>query len=259
MATKSKNTEKKTVKDENVTEASTISSTNSNASIPSTEDLLKIIAGLQEQVEKLSSKVNEDEEKVVNQVVNPIVNTVKDESSARTDKLLEILANRKQDKEVVIVHNREIIGGGSTAIKLTGLVINFHKLGEERVLNWQQFEECVSKYRRFFDKEIILLSSDYQEIAERYSIPCVQRGSNKRFTRDELTKINTLDVHALEDYYNSLTKQDKDFLCSYWLGKCYEKAPGFYDRYKIELLNRLSNSHAFDNLLTMMNNEYRNN
>lgn len=259
MATKSKDTEKKTVKDENVTEASTISSTNSNASIPSTEDLLKIIAGLQEQVEKLSSKVNEDEEKVVNQVVNPVVNTVKDESSARTDKLLEILANRKQDKEVVIVHNREIIGGGSTAIKLTGLVINFHKLGEERVLNWQQFEECVSKYRRFFDKEIILLSSDYQEIAERYSIPCVQRGSNKRFTRDELTKINTLDVHALEDYYNSLTKQDKDFLCSYWLGKCYEKAPGFYDRYKIELLNRLSNSHAFDNLLTMMNNEYRSN
>ena len=259
MATKSKDTEKKTVKDENVTEASTISSTNSNASIPSTGDLLKIIAGLQEQVEKLSSKVNEDEEKVVNQVVNPVVNTVKDESSARTDKLLEILANRKQDKEVVIVHNREIIGGGSTAIKLTGLVINFHKLGEERVLNWQQFEECVSKYRRFFDKEIILLSSDYQEIAERYSIPCVQRGSNKRFTRDELTKINTLDVHALEDYYNSLTKQDKDFLCSYWLGKCYEKAPGFYDRYKIELLNRLSNSHAFDNLLTMMNNEYRNN
>lgn len=259
MATKSKDTEKKTVKDENVTEASTISSTNSNVSIPSTEDLLKIIAGLQEQVEKLSSKVNEDEEKVVNQVVNPVVNTVKDESSARTDKLLEILANRKQDKEVVIVHNREIIGGGSTAIKLTGLVINFHKLGEERVLNWQQFEECVSKYRRFFDKEIILLSSDYQEIAERYSIPCVQRGSNKRFTRDELTKINTLDVHALEDYYNSLTKQDKDFLCSYWLGKCYEKAPGFYDRYKIELLNRLSNSHAFDNLLTMMNNEYRNN
>ena len=259
MATKSKDTEKKTVKDENVTEASTISSTNSNASIPSTEDLLKIIAGLQEQVEKLSSKVNEDEEKVVNQVVNPVVNTVKDESSARTDKLLEILANRKQDKEVVIVHNREIIGGGSTAIKLTGLVINFHKLGEERVLNWQQFEECVSKYRRFFDKEIILLSSDYQAIAERYSIPCVQRGSNKRFTRDELTKINTLDVHALEDYYNSLTKQDKDFLCSYWLGKCYEKAPGFYDRYKIELLNRLSNSHAFDNLLTMMNNEYRNN
>ena len=204
-----------------------------------------------------SNLINELLQKEANIVVQNA--TTKDETSTRTDKLLEILANRKQDKEVVIVHNREIIGGGSTAIKLTGLVINFHRLGEERVLNWQQFEECVSKYRRFFDKEIILLSSDYQEIAERYSIPCVKRGTNRSFTRSELEKINTLDTHALEDYYNSLTKQDKDFLCSYWLGKCYEKAPGFYDRYKIELLNRLSNSHAFDNLLTLMNNEYRNN
>ena len=55
MATKSKDAEKKTVKDENIIEASAISSTNSNASIPSTEDLLKIIAGLQEQVEKLTT------------------------------------------------------------------------------------------------------------------------------------------------------------------------------------------------------------
>lgn len=229
--------------------------------VPSTEDLLKIIAGLQEQLSSLTSKVNEQGVESANKETNVVVQnmTMKDESQDRTDKLLEILANRKQDKEVVIVHNREIVGGGSTAIKLTGLVINFHRLGEERVLNWQQFEECVSKYRRFFDKEIILLSSDYQEIAERYSIPCVKRGTNRSFTRSELEKINTLDTHALEDYYNSLTKQDKDFLCSYWLGKCYEKAPGFYDRYKIELLNRLSNSHAFDNLLTLMNNEYRNN
>lgn len=229
--------------------------------VPSTEDLLKIIAGLQEQLSSLTSKVNEQGVESASKETNVVVQnmTMKDESQDRTDKLLEILANRKQDKEVVIVHNREIVGGGSTAIKLTGLVINFHRLGEERVLNWQQFEECVSKYRRFFDKEIILLSSDYQEIAERYSIPCVKRGTNRSFTRSELEKINTLDTHALEDYYNSLTKQDKDFLCSYWLGKCYEKAPGFYDRYKIELLNRLSNSHAFDNLLTLMNNEYRNN
>lgn len=222
---------------------------------PSNEDLLKIIAGLQEQIGALTNKLNEASTPVVETVAETTIQS----DNSRTEALLEILANRKQDKEVVIVHNREIIGGGSTAIKLTGLTINFHKLGEERVLSWQQFEECVSKYHKFFDKEIILLASDYQELAERYSVPCVKRGSNKNFTRDELVKVHKLDVHALEDYFNSLTKQDKDFLCSYWLGKCYEKAPGFYDRYKIELLNRLSNSHAFDNLLTLMNNEYRNN
>ena len=229
-------------------------SENSSSSVPSTDDLLKIIAGLQEQIASLNNKIVETQIPV-----QSTLESFQDDTMTRTDKLLEILANRKQDKEVVIIHNREIIGGASTAIKLTGLTINFHKLGEERVVSWQQFEECVSKYRRFFDREIILLGADYQEIAERYSVPCQKRGANHSFTRQELTNIYRLDVHALEEYYNSLTKQDKDFLCSYWLGKCYEKAPGFYDRYKIELLNRLSDSHAFDNLLTLMNNDYKNN
>ena len=118
---------------------------------PSTEDLLKIIAGLQEQIGALTNKLNE----TPTSVVETVSEVVTQSDNSRTEALLEILANRKQDKEVVIVHNREIIGGGSTAIKLTGLTINFHKLGEERVLSWQQFEECVSKYHKFFDKEII--------------------------------------------------------------------------------------------------------
>ena len=159
MATNSK--DKKTVTSKEVepkevetkTDAKAEVQVNSTSTVPSTEDLLKIIAGLQEQLSSLTNKVNEQGVESVNKETNAVVQnvTTKDESYERTDKLLEILANRKQDKEVVIVHNREIVGGGSTAIKLTGLVINFHRLGEERVLNWQQFEECVSKYRRFFD------------------------------------------------------------------------------------------------------------
>lgn len=175
----------------------------------------------------------------------------------KTDKILEALTNRKSDKEVVIVHNREMLGGLCTAISLTGLNIEFRTLGEQRVLSWQQFEECVSKYRRFFDLEIILLGDEYEELAQRYSVPCVKRGNNHVFTRDELTKLPNMDIHELEDFFKSLTTQDKEFICSYWLGKCYEKKEGFYDRYKVELLNRLSNSHVFDNLLTLMNGDFR--
>ena len=107
-------------------------SENSSSSVPSTDDLLKIIAGLQEQIASLNNKIVETQIPV-----QSTLESFQDDNMTRTDKLLEILANRKQDKEVVIVHNREIIGGASTAIKLTGLTINFHKLGEERVLSWQ--------------------------------------------------------------------------------------------------------------------------
>jgi hypothetical protein len=125
------------------------------------------------------------------------------------------------------------------------------------VLSWQQFEECVSKYRRFFDLEIILLGDEYAELAQRYSVSCVKRGNNHVFTRAELTKLPKMDIRELEDFFTSLTVQDREFVCSYWLGKCYEKKEGFYDRYKVELLNRLSNSHIFDNLLTLMNGDFR--
>ena len=107
-------------------------SENSSSSVPSTDDLLKIIAGLQEQIASLNNRIVETQIPV-----QSTLESFQDDTMTRTDKLLEILANRKQDKEVVIIHNREIIGGASTAIKLTGLTINFHKLGEERVLSWQ--------------------------------------------------------------------------------------------------------------------------
>lgn len=218
-----------------------------------TDDLLKIIANLQAQIETLTLQVTERQTEKEGEEKQEFL------EEDKTDKLIEILANRKQDKEVVIVHNREVIGGASTAIRLTGLSIDFKRMGEERVLTWQQFEECVSKYRRFFDKQIILLSSEYQEISERYSIPCVKRNNNRILTRQELMNVDKLDVHELEKLFLSLTSQDQGFLCSYWLGKCYEGKAEFYDRYKIELLNRLSNSHTFDNLLATMNNDFRKN
>lgn len=213
---------------------------------PSYDELMAMVQQLAQEVQNLK-----------NTSASTSVYATTESTYDKTEKLIEALTNRKSDKEVVIVHNREMLGGLCTAINLTGLNIEFRTLGEQRVLSWQQFEECVSKYRRFFDLEIILLGDEYAELAQRYSVSCVKRGNNHVFTRDELAKLPHMDIRKLEDFFNSLTTQDKEFICSYWLGKCYEKKDGFYDRYKVELLNRLSNSHVFDNLLTLMNGDFR--
>ena len=177
------------------------------------------------------------------------------EVTSKTDRLLEYLTSKKSDREVEIIHNRELIGGLTTHIELTGLTIDFRRLGEARILSWQQFEECVSKYRKWFEKEIILLGADYRELGEVYSVPCQKRTNGKMLTRNDLAIMGDMNVHQLEDFYMSLTPEDQHFVCSYWLGKSYEKAPKFYDRYKIEALNRLSNG-VFDNVLKLMNGDY---
>lgn len=244
------------------------------STVPNIEELMALMQSMAQQVSELTNKLNQTEKKLEDaekkvaikedadkneyygtQKTTGEVSPVLSSTSDKTDRLLEILANKKSDKEVVIVHNREMIGGLSTAIKLTGLTINFHKLGEERVLSWQQFEECVSKYRKFFDKEIILLGSDYEELSQRYSVPCAKRANNKIITREDLVNLAYMDTRQIEDYYNSLTEEDKAFICSYWLGKCYERDEKFYDRYKVETLNRLSKG-VFDNVLAVMNNDF---
>ena len=193
------------------------------------------------------------------QTANQIYNHNNNDSITpnRYDRLIDYMTNKKSDREVEIVHNRELIGGLTTHIELTGLTIDFRRLGEARTLSWQQFEECVSKYRKWFEKEIILLGAGNEELAETYAVPCQKRPGKRTITRTDLMRLGDLDVKQLEEYYNSLTAEDQHFIVSYWLGQCYSRTPKFYDRYKMETLNRLSNDGAFDNILTLMNGDYR--
>ena len=245
-------------------ETSTKESPATQSSI-SLEDIQAMMAKFQSTIESLSSELKEEKAKneklaeaIKESTLGDIessskVEEVQDNTSNTTERLLEILGNRKSDKEIVIVHNRELLGGLSTAIQLTGLTINFHTLGEQRVLSWQQFEECVSKYRKWFDKEIILLAPEFSDVAERYNVSCLKREGHAVVTKGDLVNIYKKSERELEDYMNSLTEADRDFICSYWLGKCYENDAKYRVRSKVELLNRISNKGVFDNLLAQMN------
>lgn len=245
-------------------ETSTKESPATQSSI-SLEDIQVMMAKFQSTIDSLSKELKEEKaknEKLAEAIKESTlgdtesssrVEEVQDNTSNTTERLLEILGNRKSDKEIVIVHNRELLGGLSTAIQLTGLTINFHTLGEQRVLSWQQFEECVSKYRKWFDKEIILLAPEFADVAERYNVSCLKREGHAVVTKGDLVNIYKKSERELEDYMNSLTEADKDFICSYWLGKCYENDAKYRVRSKVELLNRISNKGVFDNLLAQMN------
>ena len=235
--------------------------------------LLNMVGQLQQTVMDLQSQLKEKEEEtqksstetvsmstqVELEPVREVCGSYESTQESDTYRILSYLTNKKSDKEITIIHNRERLGGGSTAIRLTGLSIDFHTIGEQRVLTWQQFEELVSKYRKWFDKHIILLAPEHKDLAERYNVPYLTSSTHNVLTRNDLARIGKLSVEELTEFYQSLDKQDQSFLCSYWLGKVYENDPDFYNRYKIETLNRLSDCGAFDNTLTSMNYDYKKN
>lgn len=202
--------------------------------------LMKKLSQMEEELKKMKEKEVED------------VSDKMPTSSTSYEKIIDVLTNKRSDKEVIILHNREMLNGLATVLQLNGVTIQFHKLGEQRVLTWQQFEECVSKYRKLFDKEIILLEAGQEDLTEKYDIPSINRGSKYIMTKQKLLELGNLDVHQLEDFYYGLTEGDKKSVLSYWMGKCYEKSAKFYDRYKLETLNRVSSSNVFDNIIKEM-------
>lgn len=251
-----------------------------NVTVPANETgidvqaLLSTIQSLQKQVDLLTKARTADVKEDSNssnssshvvtqqpyqpQTVVPVPVPVNDNTS-ETAKLLTYLTNKKSDKEVTIVHNQELTGGLSTAIQLTGLSIDFHTMGEQRVLSYQQFEECVSNYLNWFKKKIILLSYEDRELADKYNIPYVGQDKYLSLTRDALYKSGKLTVEQLQDFYLRLSIEDQKNFCAYWVGKCYERDTDYYNRYKVECLNRLSDNGVFDNILVNMNNEFMKN
>ena len=122
-------------------------STETNNANDMTAQFMEMLTSMKETISSLKSELDEQkkkneelEKKYEAQEVTPVMEVTPVVSSTlpdTTERLLEILGNKKSDKEVVIVHNRELLGGLATSIRLTGAAIDFHTLGEERVLSWQ--------------------------------------------------------------------------------------------------------------------------
>lgn len=230
------------------------------------EENAKALQALEDENKKLKTEIEEMKKEQSEGVSEVEDNTVVTSSTNaievandRTDRLLETLVNRKMDREVTIVHNAEMFGGMSTYIKLSTMTIDFRKMGEQRVLSWQQFEELCNRYRKFIDRGLIKVTPEYRYLCDTYQIGCYDVEGKKTLTSEILNKLPDMTNEQLESCYNNLYDTDKNILLNYWLGQCYARPENrdkrFYDRYKIELLNRLSNSSVFDNILADMNFE----
>lgn len=254
------------------TVSATPKGTESKVGINSNNELLEMMKQMQAQIQNLSTELSSTKAELVeakektekiegktpevsNVLTAEYVQPIQTYTSSLAEQYIEKIANRKSDQEVTIVHNREIVGGGTTHIKLQGIEIDFQHIGQKRLLSWSQFQECASKYAGFFKREIILVDDEDRWAAEMYQLPCVKR-NGAVLTRTELDKVGKLSIEKLTQLYNSLTEEDKVFLLNYWMGQCYNNNPDFYNRTKVETLNALSGKGTFDVILTYMNGEF---
>lgn len=234
-----------------------VDNSNNNATEDKIQALFSMLEKIQKENEELKSKieqVNNDEKKIENQQAQ----TSSSVDNNYTNRLLETLVNNKMNQEVTIVHGTQMFGGLTTCMVLGNMEVVLTNLGEYKTLTWQQFEEMVGKYRGFIEAGIIKITPAQRDLCEKYQIQCYEDGDyGNVITTDILKRLPDMSESELVKCYQGLSENDQKVVLNYWLGQCYarpeEKDKRFYNRYKLELLNKLSNSQIFSNMIADIN------
>ena len=79
--------------------------------------------------------------------------------------------------------------------------------------------------------------------------PVYSEGENGTISPADIKNFANLRGVKLEEYYNNLSKPMKVSFASYFMQKCYEKDPDFYDIDKMNTMNHLTEGRLFDNLI----------
>ena len=122
--------------------------------------------------------------------------------------------------------------------KISNMELHFNRYGEEFVMSRTQFDELVGKYRKWFDRGILAVSYRNVDVAAAKGI---KTDREMFLDAKKLESIGNMSAAQLETLWNSLENiTQKESVVSYYKRKFIEKADGFVNREKVDLMNRLT-------------------
>lgn len=136
--------------------------------------------------------------------------------------------------DVTLVYCSDALGYA----KISNMELHFNRFGEEFVMSRSQFDELVGKYRAWFDRGILAVSYKNMDVAAAKGIRTDKEYALKYETLDSLGHMS---VAQIEKVWNESTaKAHKEAIVSFYKRKFMEGAPGYTDRARVDLMNRLT-------------------
>lgn len=172
---------------------------------------------------------------------------------ALTQKQLEMQMqlNQTQQQSTTIAPNNITIAAPDTNVSIvylsdsmgyaniSNMELHFNKYGEEFVLSRPQLDELVGKYRSWFDRGILAISSRNVDVAAAKGVRTDAEYALKREQLEALGKMNEAQIESL---WNSTTEAEhRKSIASYFKRKFIEGDPAYRTRAKVDLMNRLTN------------------
>lgn len=137
--------------------------------------------------------------------------------------------------DVTLVYMSNSLG----VIQTNNTILNCTRFGEEFVLPRSEFDAIVGKYRHWFDEGILAVSDKNIDVAAAKGLK-----TDKEYGMSSaiLERLGSMSANELEALWEK-TNIDSHRLCitTFYKRKFIEnKEPGYRDRVKIDLLNRLT-------------------
>lgn len=185
------------------------------------------------------TKQLEEEIKQLKEALSGVLNNI--ENKPKNDD-----TSNEMNRWVKIVHLQQLAQGLTTHVVLSNRTIDFNGFGEERSLRFSEFEEIISRYKSFFDSDILCVSSADSDLAKRYEL---KTEKDQMVNSETLKKLSKLSLDELEKLYKNASQGQKSFLTKTWCMRYYDGDSSFADKKKVDLLNELSNG-VLENILS---------
>lgn len=244
--------------------SSTTKEVKENIDLQSSQDITKLLEmmqsmqaqfnAIQKENETLKSKIEE-----MNNDMVEITGSVEELEPITIESVQPFIEKQSVSlpSKIKVYHMQELHGGLATYIKLTKTTRTFSHMGQVMNLNLDDFEELESSYRRYFDKGVLALDADAIDIANIYNLPIYDPKTKTQYNAKVLKDVVNYNYDKLQQFYNSLSENNKVSFLNYWLGQAYEKVQGFYDMEKLRWLNSISGMEVFNAILLEMENKNR--
>ena len=141
---------------------------------------------------------------------------------------------QKMSDHVTLVYCSDSLGYA----KISNMEFNFTRFGEQFMVPRYQFDELVGKYRSWFDRGVLAVSSEDVDVAVSKGIPTVD---DFAIDYKKLSSIGNMSVSEIEKMWNECEKiEHKRSMVTFVKRKFVEKDPKYRNREKIDLFNRLT-------------------
>jgi hypothetical protein len=146
---------------------------------------------------------------------------------------------------VKVIHLCDNVAPLKTHIQTHNVLLNFGRFEETATLTFQQFEELFREYRDYFERNVIGLTSDDEDLCDMYNIKKTYRSPLNRSILENVANIKEEDLKRI---YNTVASTQKDviihsFVTGYFEADANGKHPKdarYNNRDRADLLNRLS-------------------